>query len=245
MVEVNTALEANPEWVNEDPYGKAWLIKVGRAIRPNSATLMDAKTYESTWPKKKRRANTECMRGDAMTYIPNTDADRAEMLKVVGVESVADLFHDVPAEQRFPELVLPPALSEMEILQELGGLADENDDLQHVSCFLGAGAYNHFVPGSGGLPVAALRVLHRLHAVPAGDQPGHTAGAFRVPDHDRRADRHGSGQRLALRRGHCRGRGRDHGACRWPGASATASCSAPRCTRSTAKWCAPTRRAWA
>ena len=38
-----------------------------------------------------------------MTYIPNTDADRAEMLKVIGVESVEDLFHDVPLEHRFPE----------------------------------------------------------------------------------------------------------------------------------------------
>jgi glycine dehydrogenase subunit 1 len=81
-----------------------------------------------------------------MNFIPNTDADRAEMLKVVGVESVADLFHDVPEKFRFPALDLPPALSEMEILQELQALADENDDLNHVACFLGAGAYNHFVP---------------------------------------------------------------------------------------------------
>lgn len=81
-----------------------------------------------------------------MNYIPNTDADRAEMLATVGLSSVADLFHDVPEEFRFPELALPPALSEMEVLQELQALADENDDLTHVSCFLGAGAYNHFVP---------------------------------------------------------------------------------------------------
>lgn len=81
-----------------------------------------------------------------MNFIPNTDADRAEMLKVVGVESVAELFHDVPEKFRFPALDLPPALSEMEVLQELQALADENDDLNHVACFLGAGAYNHFVP---------------------------------------------------------------------------------------------------
>jgi glycine dehydrogenase subunit 1 len=68
------------------------------------------------------------------------------MLKVVGVDSVEDLFRDVPAEHRFPGLVMPPALSEMEVLRELGGLSDENDDLNHTACFLGAGAYNHFVP---------------------------------------------------------------------------------------------------
>lgn len=81
-----------------------------------------------------------------MNYIPNTDADRAEMLAAVGAASVADLFHDVPEKFRFPELDLPPALSELEVLQELQALADENDDLTHVTCFLGAGAYNHFVP---------------------------------------------------------------------------------------------------
>lgn len=81
-----------------------------------------------------------------MTFIPNTDADRAEMLKTVGVEKVEELFRDVPAEHRYPELILPPALSELEVLNELHALADENDSLQHVACFLGAGAYRHFVP---------------------------------------------------------------------------------------------------
>jgi glycine dehydrogenase subunit 1 len=81
-----------------------------------------------------------------MDYIPNTDADREMMLKVVGVEAVSDLFVDVPEKLRFPTLNLPPALTELEMLQELQLLGDENDDLNHIACFLGAGAYNHFVP---------------------------------------------------------------------------------------------------
>ena len=81
-----------------------------------------------------------------MNYIPNTDADRAAMLAVVGAPSVADLFQDVPEKYRFPVLDLPPALSELEVLRELQALSEENDDLGHVSCFLGAGAYNHFAP---------------------------------------------------------------------------------------------------
>src|SRR5512140_1812073 len=81
-----------------------------------------------------------------MAFIPNTEADKAEMLKVIGVGSMAELFRDVPEQHRFPELILPPALSEIEILNELHALSDENDSLQHVSCFLGAGAYHHFVP---------------------------------------------------------------------------------------------------
>jgi glycine dehydrogenase subunit 1 len=81
-----------------------------------------------------------------MDYIPNTAADREAMLAAIGVPNVEALFTDVPAAHRFPTLVLPPALSEMEILSELRALADENDELQHTSCFLGAGAYHHFVP---------------------------------------------------------------------------------------------------
>jgi glycine dehydrogenase subunit 1 len=81
-----------------------------------------------------------------MNYIPNTDADRVAMLATVGVQSVAELFRDVPEKFCFPTLDLPVALSEMEVLQELQALAEENDHLDHLSCFLGAGAYNHFVP---------------------------------------------------------------------------------------------------
>ena len=51
-----------------------------------------------------------------MSFIPNTNADRAAMLAAVGAASAADLFHDVPAEHRFPPLDLPPAASELEIL---------------------------------------------------------------------------------------------------------------------------------
>ena len=81
-----------------------------------------------------------------MSYIPHTDSDRAAMLAEIGVETVGDLFLDVPESVRYPELKLPDPLSEMEILRELRALSEENADLDHHACFLGAGAYNHFVP---------------------------------------------------------------------------------------------------
>jgi glycine dehydrogenase subunit 1 len=81
-----------------------------------------------------------------MTYVPHTDADRAEMLAAIGVERVEDLFHDVPAACRFPELKLPEPLSEMEIMAELQAMSEENLDVNHFASFLGAGAYNHYVP---------------------------------------------------------------------------------------------------
>jgi len=68
------------------------------------------------------------------------------MLAAIGVERIEDLFHDVPAAFRFPALELPEPLSEMEILAELQALSEENLDTGHFPCFLGAGAYQHYVP---------------------------------------------------------------------------------------------------
>jgi glycine dehydrogenase subunit 1 len=81
-----------------------------------------------------------------MSYVPHTDADRAEMLAAIGVERVEDLFHDVPAACRFPGLNLPEPLSEMEIMAELQAISEENLDTGHFTSFLGAGAYQHYVP---------------------------------------------------------------------------------------------------
>lgn len=81
-----------------------------------------------------------------MTYIPHTDADREAMLKIIGVSSLDDLFDAVPAENRFPPLDLPAGLSEMETAWEVGGLASANVAASDYAIFLGAGAYNHFIP---------------------------------------------------------------------------------------------------
>jgi len=81
-----------------------------------------------------------------MSYVPHTDADRAEMLAAIGVQRIEDLFHDVPEACRFPELRLPEPLSEMEIMAELQAMSEENLDAGHFPCFLGAGSYNHYVP---------------------------------------------------------------------------------------------------
>ena len=81
-----------------------------------------------------------------MTYIPNTQADRDAMLAAIGVGSVEELFQDIPGDLRRPPLQLPPALSEMELLAHMRALARSNADLEHYACFLGAGAYHHFIP---------------------------------------------------------------------------------------------------
>ena len=62
-------------------------------------------------------------------------------------------------------------------------------------------------------------LVHRLHAVPAGDQPGPARGAAELPDHGRRPDRAGGRQRVDARRGHRRRRGDDADAPRGRAAS--------------------------
>ena len=81
-----------------------------------------------------------------MTYIPHTDRNRAEMLAAIGVNSLEELFPAVPDKYKFPEMRLPAALSEMETWWEMQGLSEANADVNHYACFLGAGAYNHYVP---------------------------------------------------------------------------------------------------
>ncbi|MHC1781858.1 MAG: aminomethyl-transferring glycine dehydrogenase subunit GcvPA [Anaerolineaceae bacterium] len=81
-------------------------------------------------------------------FLPNTDDDRREMLKTIGITSTEELFLDVPAEFRYPQLQLPKAVSEIEILVELNEMAVKNSSMACLANFLGAGAYHHFVPSA-------------------------------------------------------------------------------------------------
>jgi len=81
-----------------------------------------------------------------MPYIPHSDEDRRAMLAAIGAGSMAELFEDVPEHVRFPELLLPPAISEMEVRREVEALASQNITASGRPSFLGAGAYRHYVP---------------------------------------------------------------------------------------------------
>ncbi|PKB65569.1 MAG: glycine dehydrogenase (aminomethyl-transferring) [SAR202 cluster bacterium Io17-Chloro-G3] len=81
-------------------------------------------------------------------YSPNTPEDRSEMLQAIGVTSIQELFGDIPVAYRDSSLAIPPPLSEMELSQELELLASENQHSLQTPCFLGGGAYNHYVPAA-------------------------------------------------------------------------------------------------
>jgi len=82
-----------------------------------------------------------------MTYIPISPKERDEMLATIGVKSLDGLFDAIPAKHRFPKLDLPPALTEMEALQQLSDIANANEYVRgDVISFLGAGMYHHYIP---------------------------------------------------------------------------------------------------
>jgi glycine dehydrogenase subunit 1 len=82
-----------------------------------------------------------------MDYIQNTADDVREMLKSIGAASVDALFEAVPESVRLKKpLDLPPPRPPSELQRHKEGLAARDKTFDAGRCFLGAGAYNHFVP---------------------------------------------------------------------------------------------------
>jgi len=81
-----------------------------------------------------------------MPYIPHTQDNIAAMLKTIGVDSIENLFDEIPTALRCGELdKIPPALTEMEIGQLMRQCAAQNSN---AACFIGAGAYEHHIPAA-------------------------------------------------------------------------------------------------
>jgi glycine dehydrogenase subunit 1 len=80
-------------------------------------------------------------------YTSVTDEDRSQMLAEIGVQSIDDLFGDIPESLRLDHpLALDEGLSEQEVFEELRSLAAANVSADDELSFLGAGMYDHYVP---------------------------------------------------------------------------------------------------
>ncbi|CAN5732446.1 aminomethyl-transferring glycine dehydrogenase subunit GcvPA [soil metagenome] len=79
-----------------------------------------------------------------MAYSPHTQQDRQRMLAALGLDSVEQLFADIPPELRADGLDLPAALPELSLAMALEALAARNRT--GLVSFLGAGAYRHHIP---------------------------------------------------------------------------------------------------
>jgi glycine dehydrogenase subunit 1 len=81
------------------------------------------------------------------SYISNTKEQQRAMLDVIGKNSIQDLFSAIPEEARLKRgLNLPPPLAEMELAARMGELSGKNAASGEYACFLGAGAYDHYIP---------------------------------------------------------------------------------------------------
>lgn len=81
-----------------------------------------------------------------MPYIPLTPKEQQEMMDVVGISSLDELYIDIPAECRIDGLNLPNGKSEMEVQNKLKKLAAQNRT--DLTCFLGGGFYDHYIPSA-------------------------------------------------------------------------------------------------
>lgn len=80
-------------------------------------------------------------------YIPNTDKDARAMMDVIGIDSIDELFRDIPDSLILKRsLDLPSGMSEPEIGQKMKALGGKNRSTDDLVCFLGAGAYDHYIP---------------------------------------------------------------------------------------------------
>ena len=83
-----------------------------------------------------------------MRYIPITVEERQRMLQEMGVDRIDDLFRTIPDKLRMrTPLQIPEARAESALLEYFKALSRENASAEEYEYFLGAGAYNHFVPG--------------------------------------------------------------------------------------------------
>ncbi|MCK4857115.1 MAG: aminomethyl-transferring glycine dehydrogenase subunit GcvPA [candidate division Zixibacteria bacterium] len=82
-----------------------------------------------------------------MSFIPQSDNDGRTLLDAIGVKDFDELLEGVPESLRLTQpLRLPPALSELEAVRHLGELATRNQSCDEYINFMGAGAYDHYIP---------------------------------------------------------------------------------------------------
>ncbi len=81
-----------------------------------------------------------------MTWVPTTPEEQQEMLSVIGVKTIDDLFETIPEPLRLKQWDMPPGLSEMKTRGLMAELAGRNN--RDCVSFLGGGYYDHFIPAA-------------------------------------------------------------------------------------------------
>jgi glycine dehydrogenase subunit 1 len=105
-----------------------------------------------------------------VNYISHTETEKNQMLKTIGVKSVADLFMDIPQALRPKSFDIPKGKSEFEIIEHLKSLSRKN--ATRLTDFVGAGFYDHYIPAA----VDALAADPRFYTAYTPYQPESSQG---------------------------------------------------------------------
>lgn len=82
-----------------------------------------------------------------MRYSPNTTEDKIQMLQSIGYSKVEELFHDIPEDIRKAAVLdVGEGMSEYELKKHVKKIAAKNRSLDELINFMGAGAYEHYIP---------------------------------------------------------------------------------------------------
>src|SRR3989338_6563772 len=81
-----------------------------------------------------------------MQYLSNTEGDKAEMLKAIGVTAFDRLTASIPQGLKRFDWKIPQGMSELELMREMVELGRANRHFHHFASYLGAGNYDHFIP---------------------------------------------------------------------------------------------------
>ncbi len=80
-------------------------------------------------------------------YLPMTEQDEKEMLAEIGIDSIDELFADIPENVRFKgDLNISEAIPEPDLMKKMTKLANKNVNTKDYASFLGAGVYDHYIP---------------------------------------------------------------------------------------------------
>ncbi|KAB1442416.1 aminomethyl-transferring glycine dehydrogenase subunit GcvPA [Pseudodesulfovibrio senegalensis] len=109
-----------------------------------------------------------------MPFVPHTPEEVREMLAVIGVDSVEDLFAEITNSMRPQSFDIPEGLSEMEVLAKLEGMAAKN--ATDSASFLGAGFYDHYIPAA----VDALTMRGEFYTAYTPYQPEASQGTLQA-----------------------------------------------------------------
>ena len=79
------------------------------------------------------------------TYVPNTKEEQKQMQGIIGIDSIEELYSDIPDEVKLnAPLNIPSGMSEMELSKKITNIAGKNKVFDSV--FRGCGAYRHYIP---------------------------------------------------------------------------------------------------